>query len=430
MHSLSDVLEDFNHKGYIIKLNRKLDIAYEPTRELIRADKEGKTVVFEVKDSCIICVGEVLNTRAKLYSLLRARNDEEAYKKVLSAMNNYTGKLIEKEFTEFYIKYEGDLNSLPAIKFFEKDGGRYITSSIVVVRSQEDRALNASVHRLMLVEDKGFAIRIVPRHLYKIVNEDRRKGRETPVAIAVGAHPLVLFSASISPPYGVFEFNIYEPLHGYPLPIVYTPKYGLPVPAYASVVLEGKITLSDVEEGPFVDLLQLYDRVRKQPLIKIEDIYTSILNIPFHVILPGGLEHKIIMGFPKEAAIWEGVRRVVPKVNKVRLTDAGGNWLHAIISIDKNNDGDAKSAILAAFASHPSLKHVIVVDSDIDPDNLSEVEWAIATRFQAGKGLIVIRHARGSTLDPSAEDGITDKVGIDATVPINDRAKYEKPRIP
>jgi len=121
---------------------------------------------------------------------------------------------------------------------------------------------------------------------------------------------------------------------------------------------------------------------------------------------------------------------VIPRVAKVRLTDGGGGWLHAVIAIDKQSEGDGKSAIMAAFAGHPSLKHVVVVDSDIDPDNPIEVEWALATRFQAGRGLVVVRHARGSTLDPSSFNGVTDKVGIDATAPIKDRSKYVRPRIP
>jgi UbiD family decarboxylase len=102
--------------------------------------------------------------------------------------------------------------------------------------------------------------------------------------------------------------------------------------------------------------------------------------------------------------------------------------LHAVISISKNHPGDGKNAILAAFAGHPSLKHVVVVDEDIDVDNLEMVEWAIATRFQADRDLIVIREARGSTLDPSGREGFGAKMGIDATVK-GDRRHYERARI-
>lgn len=121
----------------------------------------------------------------------------------------------------------------------------------------------------------------------------------------------------------------------------------------------------------------------------------------------------------------------MPEVVAVRLTQASGHWLHAVISIRKSHDGDPKNAIMAAFGAHPSLKHVVIVDDDIDVDDLGQVEWAIATRFQADRGLVVVYRARGSTLDPSSvEDGMTSKVGIDATKPLGSDLRFEKARIP
>ena len=136
----------------------------------------------------------------------------------------------------------------------------------------------------------------------------------------------------------------------------------------------------------------------------------------------------ILMGFPREAAIYEAVSRAIPRVHKVRLTRGGGMWLHAVVSIEKTHDGDGKTAAFAALAAHPSLKHVIVVDEDIDPDNPWEVEWAIATRVQADRDVVIIRNSRGSTLDPSAEEGLTAKMIIDATAPLSRRKEFERPR--
>ena len=139
------------------------------------------------------------------------------------------------------------------------------------------------------------------------------------------------------------------------------------------------------------------------------------------------------MGLPREAAIYESVSKVVPKVKAVNLSAGGCGWLHAIISIEKQTEGDGKTAILAAFAAHPSLKHAIIVDSDIDIFNPEEVERALALRFQADKDLIVIPNARGSTLDPSADQkqGLTSKMGIDATRPLNvPKENFEEAEIP
>ena len=388
-------------------------------------DKKGKTVVFrKISNTLMESVGNVINTRNKLYYALNVSNDEEAYKKILEALTS------KPEFKEesFDLKtIELDLTCLPAIKFYEKDGGKYITSSIVIACLDENNC-NASIHRIMILGKDKATLRIVPRHLYYIYNENLKKGKDTPIAIVIGVHPALMIASALSPPFGVFEIGLVSKLLGKKVRIAYTPKYNLPIPCDAEVVLEGKLTSELVNEGPFVDITLTYDKIRKQPLITIDNIYVNT-NPLFHIILPGGREHQLLMGFPREAMIWETVRRVVPKVVKVRLTPGGGGWLHAVISIEKNVDGDAKNAILAALAAHPSLKHVVVVDSDVDPDNPLEVEWAIATRFQAHKDLVIITHARGSTLDPSAEDGVTSKMGIDATKPIGDE-KYNKARIP
>jgi len=139
------------------------------------------------------------------------------------------------------------------------------------------------------------------------------------------------------------------------------------------------------------------------------------------------------MGLPHETMMWEAVSKVVPSVKVVNLSNGGCGWLHAIISIDKLVDGDAKNALTAAFSAHPSLKHAVVVDADIDIFNPNTVEWAIATRFQANEDMLLIPNARGSTLDPSAdqETGATTKVGIDATRPLTKpQEKFELAKIP
>jgi len=154
-------------------------------------------------------------------------------------------------------------------------------------------------------------------------------------------------------------------------------------------------------------------------------------NYLYQALLPGGMEHKLLMGVPYEAKIREAVGNVVPSVKDVRLTPGGCCWLHAVISIEKQVDGDAKNAILAAFAAHPSLKHAVLVDQDIDVTKLDEVEWAIATRFQGDEDVVVVGGARGSTLDPSADQELatTSKVGVDATRPYSKpREKFERAR--
>lgn len=429
MYSLTRAVEAQAGKGYVKRIERELSPDLEPTKHMIEADGAGATILFRVSGSELECVSGVLNTRRKLYELLGVSSDEDAYARLTNALNMRSPPSLDTaKFSEHYKPFDGTLGAIPAIRFYSVDGGKYITSSIVIARTPDLDSYNASIHRLMVIDGRSAAIRLVPRHLYRIHEMNGRRGEDTEVAVVIGAHPLVELASSMSPPYGVFELELVERLGGRPLEVVHTPRYGLPVPAYASVVIEGRITRNTTKEGPFVDILGLPDRVREQPVLAVDQIYVSRSPELFHVILPGGGDHLLLMGFPREAAIWETVRRVLPRVKKVRLTRGGGMWLHAVISISKEAEGDGKTAIMAAFAAHPSLKHVVVVDEDIDPDNPEEVEWAIATRLQASRGLVIVREARGSTLDPSSDDGVTDKIGVDATAPIGRRELFTRPR--
>jgi 2,5-furandicarboxylate decarboxylase 1 len=204
-------------------------------------------------------------------------------------------------------------------------------------------------------------------------------------------------------------------------------KSGLLVPAEAEFVMEGRLTSETVEEGPFVDITGTYDDRRTQPVFKVDRLYMRHDPI-FHIVLPGGLEHYLLMGLPREPMIYRAVNQVVPKVHAVRLTEGGCCWLHGVVSITKNKEGDAINAIMAAFSGHPSMKQVTIVDEDIDILDERRVEWAVATRFQADKGLVVVNHAAGSSLDPSSH-GTTSKVGIDATKPIGAKG-FEMAKLP
>ncbi|MCE4626016.1 MAG: UbiD family decarboxylase [Desulfurococcales archaeon] len=393
---------------------------YAPAR-LLKEKEGGAPVLFTVEGTSIDAVGNLVDTRSKLHTALGVENDVDAYKAIIRALSPHEFKV--DGTPGGYRECDRGLLCLPAVKFYERDGGLYLTASLFI--SCYDSVCNASIHRVMVTGAHEARVRIVPRHLYSLYKEATAKGEDLPVTIVLGVHPAYLLLSAFSPPRGVFELGIAakllsdrlveSPLHGHPMPM-------------AGAVIEGYLTRKMGDEGPFADILLLYDKVRKQPVLKVEKVYIS-REEPAHVILSGGMEHIMLMGFPREVAIWEAVSRVVPKVHKVRLTPGGGGWLHAVISISKNHPGDGKNAILAAFSAHPSLKHVIVVDEDIDVEDPKMVEWAIATRFQADRDLVVVREARGSTLDPSGRDGYVSKMGIDATIK-GDPEKYRMARIP
>jgi len=392
------------------------EVPRERVKEVLeKYERLGKPVIYKVEGWEPEVVSALYSSREAVWKALNAGSDEEAYEKLLHYKKG------TMEIVPFSYRKVDSLDYLPWVKFYPEDGGAYHTASVYVACL--DDVCNASYHRTMYLGPRKAALRMVPRHLYKMYKEALERGEELKVAVVIGAPSEVEFAAALSLPFGEFELEVAASLAG-SLEVSKTPLYSLPVPARAGAVIEGRITAERVDEGPFVDLLHTYDSVRKEPVLEVDAVYVG--EEPLHIILPGGVEHQFLMGYPKEASIWDSVRKVVPKVHKVRLTRGGGMWLHAVVSVEKNVDGDAKNAIMAAFAGHPSLKHVVVVDPDVDPDDPYQVEWAIATRFQAHEDLIVIKNARGSSLDPSSQDGLTSKMGLDATAPLKSKDKFKR----
>jgi UbiD family decarboxylase len=320
-----------------------------------------------------------------------------------------------------------DLTALPILTHLPEDAGPYVTSAVVIIRDPEF-GRNASFHRLLRLDQRRFAARIVERRgTHSALS---RSGGELPVAIAIGCPPHVLLAASMSPPPGVDELSIAQALA--PTRLVKTITVDLEVPAEAELILEGRITKERAAEGPFPDLTGTLDGVRQQPVIEV-DCITHRQRPIYHALLPAGLEHKLLMGMPREPTIYAAVAKVAHPLN-VCITPGGTSWLHAVVQIEKQGAEDGRRAIEAAFRGHGSLKHVVVVDADVNPFDPAEVEWAIATRFQADRDLIVLRDQPASSLDPSGrhlpnQKARSAKMGLDATVPWgSERMAFERVR--
>ena len=427
---LRQFAEELEGKGLLERVSKPVSTEYECARVLKEYD--GKRVVlFERPVGYEIpIVGNILTRRDVLYSVLGASSDAEAFSKLLHAMSNPQPLKIEGLPTGF--RHLDGIEALPVLKSFAGEAGRYITSAVVIAREPGGEALNASIHRMLVLDRKHLAVRIVPRHLYAMYAKARREGVDLPVAVVIGAPPEVYVAAAASPPYGVFELEVANALAGGTL-AAFEVDNGLPVPVSSEVVLVGRIR-RDLEalEGPFVDITGTLDEVRAQPVLEVERVLVRE-DAYYYAILQSGREHMLLMGFPREAAIWDSVRRVVPRVKAVRLIPGGCGWLIAVLSMSKDVDGDAKNAILAAFAAHPSLKIAIAVDEDIDVDDPNDLLWALATRMQPHEDLMILTGLRGSSLDPSADQMTlsTSKLGIDATIPLSkDRGKFLKASIP
>jgi UbiD family decarboxylase len=304
-----------------------------------------------------------------------------------------------------------DLSKIPVMHHFPNDAGKYITAGIVF--ASYGGVTNAAIHRMLVLDSHRVAARVVEgRHTHVMLGKALADKKRLPVAVTIGTHPAVTFASCTRVPEGK-ELPYAAELLGGEIAVKRC-RNGVLVPD-AEIVLEGYIGADRTDEGPFVDITGTYDPVRREPVIEFTGMHLK-RDFIYHGILPGGNEHKVLMGAPYEPKIYRAVAGVT-QVRNVVLTRGGCGYLHAVIQIKKSTQGDAKNAIMAAFAAHTSLKHVVIVDEDINPADPEDVEYAIATRVNGDRDIMVISGVRGSSLDPcQLEDGTNVKVGVDATM--------------
>jgi len=443
--SLRDFIEQARQAGFLVEIHREVSPHLELAR--VAAALDGKPVLFHrvmgSRFPVLVGAGSAREYYARslgvsadrllptLASALEHPRPPEIVESgacqqvVESDVGPSTSPDPERSEGEGLRLLGADLGRLPILTHLPTDPAPYITAGVAIIRDP-DYGRNVSFHRLMVTGPRTVVARIVEG---RGTDTAWRKAQDgLPVAVCIGNSLPVLLAASMSPPKGVDELGIANAMH--PTPLVQCQTVDLQVPAESEFVLEGHITHQLADEGPFLDLTETMDFVRQQPVVVI-DCITHRRDAIYQALLPGKLEHKLLMGMPKEPTIFAAVSQVC-ECRDVVITPGGTSWLHTVVSIVKRGPEDGRRAIEAAFAGHGSLKHVVVVDDDINIHDPTEVEWAIATRFQASRDLVVLTDQPGSSLDPSAthvpgQKARTAKMGLDATIPWGaNRKEYEK----
>jgi len=320
------------------------------------------------------------------------------------------------------IVVDGDLDiteELPIPVHNEHDAGAYITAGLVIAANPRTGIQNVSINRIQISGPDRLGILILPRDLHRFYDAAEEAGEPLSVAIAIGVDPLTLLASQAILPIDRDELEVAGALHGTPLPVVKCKTNDVRVPAEAEIVIEGRL-LPEVreEEGPFGEFPQYYGPAGKRQVIEIDAI-TRREDALFHTIVPAAMEHLLLGGIPREASLIAHLQRTFPSVKDVHLSRGGVCRYHLVVKIAKRWDGEPKNIMMGAFAGHADIKQVIVVDEDVDILDPVSVEWAVATRFQAADDLMVVAGAQGSRLDPSATDGRVDKMGLDATKPLD-----------
>ncbi|MCX8189785.1 MAG: UbiD family decarboxylase [Candidatus Diapherotrites archaeon] len=407
----------------LIKVSKPVSKRFEAAAILKALD--GKPVLFEnIKESQFKVAGNVFSSKHYIADYFGC-DERDLIKIMVNALNKPKElNIIKKSPCQDIIVEEKDvdLDKLPILRHTKIDGGNYITSGVFIAKDKE-LGMNASFHRCMQLDKKTFSVRVCERNLYEFL---QRASGELNVAVCIGNPASVLLAGATSPPIGQFEFEIASALESFG--VVKAQFADVYVPSSSEFIIEGTLTMNELaNEGMFLDLTGTRDFVRKQPILKVKRI-THRKNAIWHALLPGGNEHGLLMGMPREPTIFSEVSKVAKCLN-VNITQGGCSWLHAVVQVQKESDEQIKRVIEAAFKGHSSLKHVFVVDADIDANNMQEVEWAFATRLQGDKQIHIFPKQKGSSLDPSAEhpSRITCKVGFDLTIPMGrDKADFTK----
>jgi 2,5-furandicarboxylate decarboxylase 1 len=319
-------------------------------------------------------------------------------------------------------KEEVDLTRLPLVTHNEKDVAPYLTAGAMVIRDPETGIRNVGVYRHMLQGKNQIGVHLAETsHSNLIFEKYCKRGKPMEVAITVGMHPLFYLGVESFVPFGVDEYTVVGGLMQEPLEVVKCETVDLEVPAMAEIVLEGVMKPGNQRmEGPFGEFTTLYGNPMMNPVIDITAI--TMKKDPIYLdIFSGHIDHQLLGGTPRLSSIYKAVQVACPTVKDIYMPPSGCCRLTCYISIEKRHEGEAKNAICAAFAVDPFIRYAIVVDSDVNIFNDSEMWGAVATRVRIDEDVFTIRNAKGHPLDPTARKGfLVDKVGIDATKPLSE----------
>lgn len=317
-----------------------------------------------------------------------------------------------------------DLGRLPIPIHADKDAGRFLTAAVGIARDQGHANCNTGIYRMMVL-DRNHVTVGTGGHLREIIDEDHATGRETELVVTVGHHPAFQVSSQSKIPRSQDSLEVAGALLGEPLAVASAETVDLPVPAAAEIVLEGRLVPGRTEpDGPFGESPRYYESgygyvLEVSAVSHRQDaVFMDINNVH--------QEHRCLSTFPtREGQLLAALRAIYPHTRAV-LMPLSTAAMHAYISIDPSRDGEAKQVLLLALGSNPRLKHAVVVETDVDITDHEHVLWALTTRFQGDRDLIVVPNVSGTSMDPSSytlvdrfEVGeLRTQVGFDATKPV------------
>lgn len=387
------------------------------------SDVEGPALIFEnVIGHSMPVVGGLYSSRRLMLKAMET-TEERAVNHYLDAMQNLSEpRLVDSGPCKEVIKLgkQASLAELPIPVHSELDSGPFITAGVAISKDVEDGGKNASIYRFEQQGERQLGVLSpIPHHLGLQYQKAEAQSRPLEVAIALGVSPGVLICTQWEAAYGVDELTLAGALQGQPLEVVKCETVDLEVPATAEIIIEGKMHPDKRQmEGPFGEYTGYYTAAYPKPYLEITAI-THRQDAIFHTALTGlpTTDNHVLKMIPMEASCFAFLKQRFPGVKKVHFHGAGGVGLLGIVAMQQHTKYEARNMLATMLSAH-GTKVVIVVDEDVDVFDLDKVMWAVCTRSQADKDLIIIPRTAAFQLDPSAPElGVLTTMGIDATRP-------------
>ncbi|MCW2722209.1 UbiD family decarboxylase [Pseudonocardia sp.] len=421
-----------DERGELGVLGAPIDPDQEVAAVLEHSDGRRAVRFDAVKGSRFPLVGNTLIGRSHLGPALGCATPEAAERFAAALDRPRSCRVVDRaEAPVLEEQLTGDalLSALPLTRQHEHDGGLYLTSALLSVRDPVSGTTNLSINRLQAAGERELRALLLPGRLRAVFTAAEAEGRDLDVAIVVGVHPLLVLASQSPADRALDDLEVASALASEPLPVVTAPSVDAVVPAEAEFLLEGRFRAGRREaEGPFGEFPRTYGPGGPAPVIELEAAWHR-RDAVFQTILSGGREHFLVGGLPREALLLRALRKAGLDVAGLRLPESGSCRFDAVVALRDPAPGAVTTAMLTLFTGAVTVKTVTVVDDDVDVFDDEQIGWAVATRVQADRDLLVVPNAKGSSLDPSARAGVTAKLGIDATVPADDRGRFRQMRV-
>jgi 2,5-furandicarboxylate decarboxylase 1 len=429
---IRDFIARLKNAGDLLTIRTPLDPKYEISTLLSELGKrEGPAILFEkVKGYEFPVIGNLLGTKKRLAIALGV-DQGDLFEAVLPKLERRLSPLLVSDSSQRVVITKKEkidlLRLLPILTHYVKDSGPYITSGITSAKDPRNGTIGRGLHRMEVRGRNQLGISLLNPPLSEIYTQYKKENKRMEVATVIGVDPAILIATVFKIPRGVDKLSVAGGLKGEPVPMVKAEIVDLEIPAHAEIVIEGVIDPKGKEmDGMLGESSGYYMTFSKSPTIHITGI-SYRKEACFHAIIPWALEVDHLLSFIHGIDFIPKMKKEFSSIQKIHMIPRTFGS-HVVMSIDADNKGEIRRALTLAL-SFPNVKKAIVVDRDVEVEDDHEVEWAIATRFQADQDLIVIRNLRGQPIDPSSKEGfLTTKIGIDATRPKKDG--FEKVNVP